>query len=51
MIICLCANVSEEEIINCIKDGACSVEDIGDMCAAGAGTGCGTYVESTGRLL
>ncbi|MCC6849976.1 MAG: (2Fe-2S)-binding protein [Deltaproteobacteria bacterium] len=39
MIVCLCANVSEREIIETIAAGATTVKEIGRRC--GAGTGCG----------
>jgi bacterioferritin-associated ferredoxin len=39
MLVCLCHPANERDIESCIRDGARSVEDIGEMC--GAGTGCG----------
>lgn len=39
MIVCMCHPATERDIESCIRDGARSVEDIGEMC--GAGTGCG----------
>lgn len=38
-IVCKCRNVTEEEIINAVKKGAVTVEDIGEVTKAG--TGCG----------
>jgi bacterioferritin-associated ferredoxin len=39
VLVCLCHPANERDIDACIRDGARSVEDIGEMC--GAGTGCG----------
>ncbi|MCC6766395.1 MAG: (2Fe-2S)-binding protein [Deltaproteobacteria bacterium] len=39
MIVCLCANVSERELVETITAGATTVKEIGRRC--GAGTGCG----------
>jgi bacterioferritin-associated ferredoxin len=39
MIVCLCHPATDRDVESCIRDGARSVEDIGEMC--GAGTGCG----------
>jgi bacterioferritin-associated ferredoxin len=39
MIVCLCHPATERDVESCIREGARSVDDIGDMC--GAGTGCG----------
>ena len=43
MLICLCHPANERDIDACIRDGARSIDDIGDMC--GAGTGCGACHE------
>jgi bacterioferritin-associated ferredoxin len=43
MLVCLCHPANERDIDECIRDGARSVEDIGEMC--GAGTGCGACRE------
>jgi len=43
MLVCLCHPASERDIDGCIRDGARSVEDIGEMC--GAGTGCGACLD------
>lgn len=39
MIVCLCANVSERELVEIIAAGATTVKEVGRRC--GAGTGCG----------
>jgi bacterioferritin-associated ferredoxin len=39
MIVCLCANVSERELVATITAGASTVKEVGRRC--GAGTGCG----------
>lgn len=39
-IVCYCMGITEGEIVDAIKDGATSVEAIGDE--TGAGTVCGT---------
>ena len=39
MIVCLCANVSERELVETISAGASTVKEVGRRC--GAGTGCG----------
>jgi bacterioferritin-associated ferredoxin len=39
MIVCLCANVSERELVATIAAGATTVKEVGRRC--GAGTGCG----------
>jgi bacterioferritin-associated ferredoxin len=39
MIVCLCANVSERELVETITAGASTVKEVGRRC--GAGTGCG----------
>jgi bacterioferritin-associated ferredoxin len=39
MIVCLCANVSERELVATIEAGATTVKEVGRKC--GAGTGCG----------
>lgn len=40
MIVCLCANVTERELVATITAGATTVKEIGRRC--GAGTGCGS---------
>ena len=39
MIVCLCANVSERELIATIAAGATTVKEVGRRCGAGAGCG------------
>ena len=39
MIVCLCANVTERELVATITAGASTVKEVGRRC--GAGTGCG----------
>jgi NAD(P)H-nitrite reductase large subunit len=39
MIVCLCANVSERELVDTIAAGATTVKEVGRRC--GAGRGCG----------
>ncbi|RJL33576.1 (2Fe-2S)-binding protein [Bailinhaonella thermotolerans] len=42
MYVCICHAVTENEVADCIADGAETPDDIGDAC--GAGTGCGSCV-------
>ena len=39
MIVCLCANVSERELVTTITAGATTVKEVGRRCGAGAGCG------------
>ena len=39
MIVCLCANVSERELVAIIAAGAMTVKEFGRRCGAGAGCG------------
>ncbi|MET0286116.1 MAG: (2Fe-2S)-binding protein [Polyangiales bacterium] len=39
MIVCHCYRVSDREIRSCVREGACSVGEVGNACDAG--TGCG----------
>ena len=39
MIVCLCANVSERELVATIAAGATTVKEVGRRCGAGAGCG------------
>ena len=39
MIVCLCANVSERELVATITAGATTVKEVGRRCGAGAGCG------------
>jgi bacterioferritin-associated ferredoxin len=39
MIVCLCANVTERQLVETIAAGASTVKEVGRRC--GAGTGCG----------
>jgi bacterioferritin-associated ferredoxin len=39
MIVCHCYRVSDREIRSCVREGACSVGEVGSACDAG--TGCG----------
>lgn len=47
--VCLCAAVSETEIIEYIRDGYGTLEQIGQVCDAG--TGCGTCIPDIEDLL
>lgn len=49
MYVCICWAVTEAQVRGCIADGASTVEDVGDRCAAG--TGCGSCHERIGILL
>ena len=49
MIVCLCHGKSERDVDAAIRDGADSVEAVGDRC--GAGTGCGACVEEIAQRL
>lgn len=40
MYVCVCAAVTDTELRSCIRAGARTVDDVGDVC--GAGTGCGS---------
>jgi bacterioferritin-associated ferredoxin len=46
---CICAAVTTTKVRECVRNGALTVDDIGDHC--GAGTGCGTCVERLAGLL
>ena len=39
MIVCLCANVSERDLVATIAAGATTVKEVGRRCGAGAGCG------------
>jgi bacterioferritin-associated ferredoxin len=39
MIVCLCSNVSERELVATIQGGATTVKEVGRRCGAGAGCG------------
>lgn len=39
--ICLCKGISEEKIVEVIKDGALSVEEVGEKTGATTGACCG----------
>ena len=43
MYVCICAAVSEDEVRDAVTSGARSVEEVGELCAAG--TGCGSCHE------
>lgn len=49
MYACICAAVTTTQVQECVRNGALSVDDIGEDC--GAGTGCGTCVERLASLL
>jgi len=49
MYVCICAAVTDDEVRASIRDGARTVDDVGDAC--GAGTGCGTCHDRIGLLL
>lgn len=49
MYVCICRAVTEAEVRGCITDGASTVKDVVNRCAAG--TGCGTCVEKIVALL
>ena len=48
-VICLCTGVTEETIIKAIKNGAHTVEEVGE--ATGAGTICGSCQDEIQRLI
>lgn len=48
-LICLCMSVSKETIIEAIKNGAKTVEDV--QAATGAGTACGGCIPKIEQLL
>ena len=39
MIICLCRGVSDSEIKSTIREGACTLKEVEDMCDAGSSCG------------
>jgi bacterioferritin-associated ferredoxin len=39
MIVCHCFRVSDREIRSCVREGACSVGEVGHACDAGMGCG------------
>ncbi|HEU0089482.1 MAG TPA: (2Fe-2S)-binding protein [Pseudonocardiaceae bacterium] len=49
MYVCICWAVTEAQVHRCIAEGASTVEDVGDGCAAG--TGCGSCHERIAALL
>lgn len=49
MLVCFCHPTTDRDIDECIREGARSVEDIGDMC--GAGTGCGACRDELREML
>jgi bacterioferritin-associated ferredoxin len=49
MIVCLCHAVSDRTIDRAIRDGAETVEELGEVC--GAGTGCGACLEDLAERL
>ncbi|MGD9989967.1 (2Fe-2S)-binding protein [Pseudonocardia sp.] len=49
MYVCICAAVTETELLECIDSGARTVDEIGDAC--GAGTGCGGCVDTVDVFL
>jgi bacterioferritin-associated ferredoxin len=49
MIVCLCHGKSERDVEAAIREGADSVEAVGDRC--GAGTGCGACVDEIAQKL
>jgi bacterioferritin-associated ferredoxin len=49
MYVCICRAVTEAQVRNCIADGACTIEDVGDRCDAG--TGCGSCIDRIATLL
>ncbi len=48
-VLCQCLNVTEAEIKRAIRDGARTVQDVGERCEAG--TGCGSCRGGIGVLL
>ena len=49
MYVCICRAVTEAEVRGCIAEGACTVRDVVNSCAAG--TGCGTCLGKIVALL
>ncbi len=49
MIVCSCQAVTDKEIVECCLNGAKSVREIAE--ATGAGTDCGTCIETIKKLL
>lgn len=48
LIVCYCAKVTEEQIVEAIKNGAHTVEAVADVTGAGVGTRC-SELNPTGR--
>lgn len=48
-IICVCNNVTREEIVKAIEDGATTVEEVGE--ATGAGTVCGACINTIQEII
>ncbi|ONI84587.1 (2Fe-2S)-binding protein [Saccharothrix sp. ALI-22-I] len=49
MYVCICAAVSDTQVRACIRNGARTVEEIGERCQAG--TGCGTCLDHLDGML
>jgi bacterioferritin-associated ferredoxin len=49
MIVCLCEGISDKKLRECIRSGATSIDAVSRAC--GAGTGCGTCVETVAEIL
>lgn len=49
MFVCMCAAVTEAEIRLCIRSGASTVDEVGDV--SFAGTGCGGCHETIAMIL
>lgn len=51
MLICLCKAVSDRQVRQAVKEGACSVRDIARACEAGTGKGCGACLSTIRTLV
>jgi len=49
MYVCVCAAVTDAQVRACVDAGACTVEEIGERCAAG--TGCGSCLDRLHLML
>jgi bacterioferritin-associated ferredoxin len=49
LLVCHCRRVCDRTIRECIREGAASIDEVGQAC--GAGTGCGGCQPRIGRLL
>ena len=49
MYVCICHQVGEREVRDCVSSGASTEEAVGDACSAG--TGCGTCLDRIADII